>query len=79
VDAFSDIDNNIFYVDFEAAKQSKELANILSKKQRMGNIGDDFRPWYKLTQMLYTIKMTPEEAYDGLIVVQEATPTKIID
>ena len=45
----------------------------------MGNIGDDFRPWYKLTQMLYTIKMTPEEAYDGLIVVQEATPTKIID
>ncbi|WBF58161.1 erythromycin esterase family protein [Lysinibacillus sp. JK80] len=79
VDAFSDIDNSIFYVDFEAAKQSKELANILSKKQRMGNIGDDFRPWYKLTQMLYTIKMTPEEAYDGLIVVQEATPTKIID
>ncbi|WP_431844408.1 erythromycin esterase family protein [Lysinibacillus fusiformis] len=79
VDAFSDIDSNIFYVDFEAAKQSKELANILSKKQRMGNIGDDFRPWYKLTQMLYTIKMTPEEAYDGLIVVQEATPTKIID
>lgn len=79
VDAFSDIDSNIFYVDFEAAKQSKELANILSKKQRMGNVGDDFRPWYKLTQMLYTIKMTPEEAYDGLIVVQEATPTKIID
>lgn len=79
VDAFSDIDSNIFYVDFETAKQSKELADILSQKQRMGNIGDDFRPWYKLTQMLYTIKMTPEEAYDGLIVVQEATPTKIID
>jgi erythromycin esterase len=79
VDAFSDIDSNLFYVDFETAKQSKELADILSQKQRMGNIGDDFRPWYKLTQMLYTIKMTPEEAYDGLIVVQEATPTKIID
>jgi len=79
VDAFSDVQDNIFYVDFEHAKKSKELANILSEAQRMGNIGDDFRPWYKLTQMLYTIKMTPADAYDGIIIVQEATPTKIID
>lgn len=79
VDAFSDIHDNIFYVDFENASQSEELSNILSKEQRMGNIGDDFRPWYKLTKMLYTIKMTPADAYDGLIVVQEATPTKIMD
>ncbi len=60
-------------------KKSNELANILSEAQRMGNIGDDFRPWYKLTQMLYTIKMTPADAYDGIIIVQEATPTKIIE
>lgn len=79
VDAFSEINDTIFYVDFEHASQSEELASILSKSQRMGNVGDDFRPWYKLTQMLYTIKMTPADAYDGLIVVQEATPTKIID
>lgn len=79
VDAFSDVQDNIFYVDFEHAKKSNELANILSEAQRMGNIGDDFRPWYKLTQMLYTIKMTPADAYDGIIIVQEATPTKIIE
>lgn len=79
VDAFSDIHDNIFYVDFENASQSEELSNILTKEQRMGNIGDDFRPWYKLTKMLYTIKMTPADAYDGLIVVQEATPTKVTD
>ncbi len=79
VDAFSDIHDNIFYVDFENASQSEELSNILTKEQRMGNIGDDFRPWYKLTKMLYTIKMTPADAYDGLIIVQEATPTKVTD
>ncbi|MFJ7698342.1 erythromycin esterase family protein [Lysinibacillus fusiformis] len=79
VDAFSDIHVNIFYVNFENASQSEELSNILSKEQRMGNIGDDFRPWYKLTKMLYTIKMTPADAYDGLIIVQEATPTKVTD
>ncbi|MGC7928905.1 erythromycin esterase family protein [Lysinibacillus sp. VIII_CA] len=79
VDAFSDIHDNIFYVDFENASQSEELSNILTKEQRMGNIGDDFRPWYKLTKMLYTIKMTPADAYDGLIIVQEATPTQVTD
>ncbi|XRD24941.1 erythromycin esterase family protein [Lysinibacillus fusiformis] len=79
VDAFSDINDNILYVDFEKASQSEELSNILTKEQRMGNIGDDFRPWYKLTKMLYTIKMTPADAYDGLIIVQEATPTKVTD
>ncbi|MDC6269573.1 erythromycin esterase family protein [Lysinibacillus fusiformis] len=79
VDAFSDINDNILYVDFEKASQSEGLSNILTKEQRMGNIGDDFRPWYKLTKMLYTIKMTPADAYDGLIIVQEATPTKVTD
>jgi len=79
IDAFSEVKENIFYVDFEKASESDELAEILAKKQRMGNIGDDFSFWYKYTQMLYTIKMTPQEAYDGIILVQEATPTEVIE
>ncbi|MGE7952940.1 erythromycin esterase family protein [Lysinibacillus xylanilyticus] len=79
IDAFSEVKENIFYVDFEKASESDELAEILAKKQRMGNIGDDFSFWYKYTQMLYTIKMTPQEAYDGIILVQEATATEVIE
>ncbi|MGA3676607.1 erythromycin esterase family protein [Lysinibacillus agricola] len=79
IDAFSEVKENIFYVDFEKASESDELAEILAEKQRMGNIGDDFSFWYKYTQMLYTIKMTPQEAYDGIILVQEATPTEVIE
>ncbi|MFF2178362.1 erythromycin esterase family protein [Lysinibacillus sp. NPDC058147] len=79
IDAFSDVKENIFYVDFNKASESQELADIVAKKQRMGNIGDDFSFWYKFTQMLYTIKMTPAKAYDGMIIVQEATPTKVIE
>lgn len=79
IDAFSEVKENIFYVDFEKASESDELAEILAEKQRMGNIGDDFSFWYKFTQMLYTIKMTPQEAYDGIILVQEATPTEVIE
>ncbi|MEY9971138.1 erythromycin esterase [Lysinibacillus sp. RC46] len=79
VDAFSEVKDNIFYVDFKKANESQELADIVAKEQRMGNIGDDFSFWYKFTQMLYTIKMTPAEAYDGMIIVQEVTPTKVIE
>ncbi|WP_068985018.1 MULTISPECIES: erythromycin esterase family protein [Lysinibacillus] len=79
IDAFSEVKENIFYVDFEKASESDELAEILAEKQRMGNIGDDFSFWYKYTQMLYTIKMTPQEAYDGIILVQEATATEVIE
>ncbi|MEQ6354775.1 erythromycin esterase family protein [Lysinibacillus sp. M3] len=79
IDAFSEVKENIFYVDFKKANESPDLANILAKKQRMGNVGDDFSVWYKFMKMLYTINMTPSEAYDGIIIVQKATPTKVID
>lgn len=45
VQAFRDIDENVFYVDFAKATQSGELSEILSEKQKMVNIGDDFRSW----------------------------------
>ncbi|MGE7021310.1 erythromycin esterase family protein [Solibacillus cecembensis] len=79
VDAFSGVEENVFYVDFEQASTSKELATILSTEQKMGNIGDDFRSWYKFAKMFYTIEMIPNEAYDGLIIVKEATPTTVIE
>ena len=45
----------------------------------MVNIGDDFRSWYKFLKMFYTIEMIPKEAYDGVIIVKEATPTNVIE
>lgn len=79
VDAFSEIEQNIFYVGFEKASESKDLLDIITKKQKMMNVGDDFRSWYKLLKMFYTIEMIPKEAYDGVIIIKEATPTTVID
>src|SRR5690606_15146585 len=59
VNAFSEIESNVFYVDFEKASKSDELFNIISKQQKMANIGDDFRWWYKATKTFYTIEMIP--------------------
>ncbi|WP_208589663.1 erythromycin esterase family protein [Gracilibacillus suaedae] len=77
VDAFSDINQNMFYVDFEEASQSEALQSILSNEQQMANIGDQFSFWYKFASRFYTIKMTPIEAYDGIIIVKEAVPTEV--
>ena len=79
MDAFSDVEPNIFYVDFEKASKSKALLEIMSEKQKMANIGDDFRSWYKLLKMFYTIEMTPNKAYDSVIIVKEATPTTVME
>ncbi|PAD66383.1 succinoglycan biosynthesis [Bacillus sp. 7586-K] len=79
VDAFSEVEQNIFYVDFKKALESEELSAIIAKEQKMANIGDEFQPWYKLMKMFYTIKMVPNEAYDGIIIVKKATPTIVLE
>ena len=79
VDAFSEAESNIIYVDFEKVSKSDELLDIISSEQKMANIGDDFRWWYKTSKMFYTIEMTPNEAYDSIIIVKVATPTTIIE
>ena len=79
VDAFSEVESNVFYVDFEKASKSDELLDIISRKQKMANIGDDFRGWYKTLKTFYTIDMTPNEAYDSIIIVKVATPTNVIE
>ncbi len=77
VDSFSEVESNTFFVDFENASESDELSDIISSEQKMANIGDDFRMWYKFLKMFYTIEMIPNEAYDGMIIVKEATPTSV--
>lgn len=79
VDAFSKVEPNIFYVDFEKAGESKELLDIIKSEQKMVNVGDDFRSWQKLLKIFYTIEMIPNKAYDGIIILKEATPTDVID
>ena len=51
----------------------------MTEKQKMANIGDDFRSWYKLLKMFYTIEMTPNKAYDSVIIVKKATPTIVME
>ncbi|UGB33187.1 erythromycin esterase family protein [Metabacillus sp. B2-18] len=79
VDAFSEIEQNNFYVDFDKSLESDELSEIISSEQKMANIGDDFQTWYKVLKMFYTIEMVPDQAYDGVIIVKDASPTEVME
>lgn len=78
VDGFSNVERNIFYIGFDKAEELDELLDIITSKQKMVNIGDDFHPLYKFSKMFYTIGMIPKEAYDGIVIVKKGTPTTVI-
>lgn len=78
VTSFKNVDPNLFYVDFSHASESPALHDSISTKQRMPNIGDDFSSWKKFIKFFYTLKITPSEAYNGIIIVKDAMPTAVI-
>lgn len=72
---FEGTEENISYLDMTRIPRDSGLGNIISRENRMLCIGAEFNSWQKLFKNLYTLKMVPDEAYDGLIVVKNATPT----
>lgn len=74
VNQFLGLDSNINFMDFTKAQENDELSKIVNESQRMGNIGAEFSSWQKYIKIMYTLKMVPAKAYDGIIVVKDATP-----
>lgn len=75
VESFASLSGNEYFMDFEAARADSGLKAIIEKSQAMGNVGAEFSYWQTLSKKFYTINMIPGKAYDGIIVVKEATPT----
>ncbi len=66
-------------LDIKTAMENTELNQLLSAKQSMGNIGDEFSKTLKLIKTGYTISMVPKDAYDAIIFVKNATPTTMLN
>jgi erythromycin esterase len=75
VNQFINLDSNINFMDFASVQENEELNKIVNSSQKMGNVGAEFSGWQKYIKVMYTLKMVPAKAYDGVIVVKEATPT----
>ncbi|MGB5823387.1 MAG: erythromycin esterase family protein [Proteocatella sp.] len=77
IESFASLSGNEYFMDFEAAKADAGLKSVIENSQAMGNVGAQFSDWQTLSKKFYTINMIPGKAYDGIIVVKEATPTII--
>ena len=49
----------------------------LKNKVKMLNVGDSFESFQQYFSMFYTISMTPNESYDGIILIKDASQSKI--
>lgn len=65
-------------LDIKSAMKDEQLSTILSSKQKMGNVGDEFSGLSKLLSSAYTIKMVPAKAYDAIVFVRNATPSTML-
>ncbi|WBW96287.1 erythromycin esterase family protein [Oceanirhabdus sp. W0125-5] len=75
---YEEIDKEISFLDIRRAEENKELKKLLSSKQSMGNIGDEFSSMSKVIKSGYTISMIPKDAYNAIIFVKNATPTTML-
>jgi erythromycin esterase len=65
-------------LDIKAAAKDEQLSKVLSSKQKMGNVGDEFNGITKFLSATYTINMVPEKAYNAVIFVRNATPSTML-
>lgn len=72
---FAGLKDNTYFMDFDTAIQNSQLQELLSSPQGMTNIGAEFNSWQKFIKSFYTLKMVPEEAYDGIVVLKRLTPS----
>lgn len=72
---FQGAEDNVSYLDMTRIPEDSSLGKIVAKDNRMLCIGAEFNSWQKLFKNFYTLKMIPNEAYNGLIVLKNGTPT----
>ena len=78
VKLFAPLKENEAFLDFSKASENEELKKMIETKQAMGNIGDQFENYYKISKGFYSLNIVPKEAYDGIIVVKKCTPINLL-
>lgn len=78
-EAVGEMEGNIYYLDFAKAAESKELDGIIKNAMPTGSLGEAYSPLMKVMKNTYQINIPPNDLYDGMIFVYEATPIRVWD
>lgn len=73
----ADMPENVYYLDFVKAKESTELSKLLSEKMSTGSLGEGYSATMKYVKATTHVYHAPQDMYDAMIYVYEATPIEI--
>ena len=71
----SEIEGNMYYLDFSKVEGDNNWQKILNSSQSMIALNAEFSDWQSMIKLYYTLTLTPAKAYDGVIIVKNATPS----
>ncbi len=77
--AVGDLEENVYYLDFNEASASDELSALIHSNMKTGSLGESYSPLMKLLKNTYQLNIAPGSLYDAMILVYKATPTEIWD
>lgn len=76
---FENMENNQYFIDFSQAASDNIWSDILNSEQTITTLNVGISGWQKMIKSTYTTKITPNEAFDGMIVFQTVSPTTLIE
>jgi len=71
----SGVEGNLYYLDFSNVEKDSNWQNILNAPQAMIALNAEFSDWQSMIKQCFTLTITPAKAYDGVIIVKNATPS----
>ena len=71
------MDEDKVYLDFSTVDSNSKLGNVINNPMRMGSIGEQqYNIITSLLSSATSIKKTPSDLYDAMILYYEVTPTE---
>lgn len=77
--AVEDMEDNVYFLDFDEAQESKELSALIDSNMPTGSLGESYSFLMKFVKTSYQLRIPPSQLYDGMIFVYKATPIEVWD
>lgn len=72
-------DNNQYFIDFASATSDEVWEQILGGEQSITTLNVSLSSMQKMLKSAYTVTITPQATFDGMIVFQTVTPSTILN
>ena len=70
-------DLDVSFLDFSKVPEDSALTEYIDKNISMGSLGESYSVLMNFVPRSYRVQRTPQEAYDAMIFVADATPIEI--